>query len=152
MSDTEAQSLICSCCGYRPARPGAKLCVGCRRDQHKFLAKPENRVKARARAKQWHSENRERSSKSGTARNRFLLTGWTQAMYDDALVRQQGRCAICGEEPGRKGLCADHDHSTKKPRELLCHRCNMRLMARHDEELWLEAALAYVRKHKGAPQ
>lgn len=72
-------------------------------------------------------------------------------MYEAALIAQGGLCAICGNpEQIRKTLAADHDHETRRPRGLLCSRCNMRLSDEHDEELWLEAALAYVRKYKGA--
>jgi len=48
--------------------------------------------------------------------------------YDRAVVRQGGRCAVCGEppKPGQR-LSVDHDHETGQIRGLLCNGCNAAL-------------------------
>lgn len=60
---------------------------------------------------------------------RYLLAkaGMTPDLFNTLNIIQEGKCAICGNPPGGRWnvLCADHDHKTKKPRGLLCNRCNM---------------------------
>lgn len=111
---------------------------------------------ARARDTKWrakHPEEWQEVKSQADLRRRQKRTGWTPAAYRAAHAKQQGLCAICGQPERVKGsLAADHDHATGVPRELLCFRCNKRLTSEMDEELWLEAALAYVRKHKGGPR
>lgn len=54
--------------------------------------------------------------------------GITTEQYEEMLLAQGGRCAICGrtqEEAGmRHRLHVDHDHETDRVRGLLCYRCN----------------------------
>jgi hypothetical protein len=54
-------------------------------------------------------------------------------------------CAICGAKPsnGRR-LDRDHDHTTGKPRGLLCHRHNRGLRFFGDDPQLLIAAVAYL--------
>lgn len=97
------------------------------------------------------------------APNRFFTVklsyfGIGKPEYDAILLKQQGKCAICGlqfnpeHEPGevhRKPYpCVDHDHDTSAPRGLICLRCNTRLGGQGDEVRWLLAALSYVIEHK----
>jgi hypothetical protein len=62
------------------------------------------------------------------------------------LERQGGRCAICNEPDGSDGmeLVPDHDHTTGRPRGLLCHRCNVGLGMLGDDGAWLRRAATYV--------
>ena len=50
--------------------------------------------------------------------------GITVEDYDLLLKKQNGVCAICSREPGKRPLHVDHSHSTGKVRGLLCHQCN----------------------------
>lgn len=71
--------------------------------------------------------------------------------YYDILNRQDGKCAICETEAGEeriKRLVVDHDHETKKIRELLCHTCNRALGLLKDNVSILEKAIRYLRKWK----
>ena len=67
---------------------------------------------------------------------------------------QEGKCAICGhpeDARGRKGgkklLAVDHDHQTKKVRELLCQACNRMLGYARDNRVVLLQAVGYLDKH-----
>jgi Recombination endonuclease VII len=58
-------------------------------------------------------------------KQKLSRSGWTAAEYDEAVIAQKGVCAICGNPPGSKRLCADHCHATGKRGKLLCLRCNL---------------------------
>lgn len=67
----------------------------------------------------------------------------------DKIEQQQGLCAICAttltlDMP--KTWHLDHCHHTKKPRSILCARCNLGLGQFYDNELLLENAAEYVRE------
>jgi len=94
----------------------------------------------------------------GLVRNyNISLTEYAQMFAD-----QNGVCAICNQPetaklPGRKtestesrvrDLSVDHDHETGKVRELLCNSCNHLLGAAKDNPEILEAAAAYIRRHR----
>jgi len=57
---------------------------------------------------------------------------------------QSGRCAICGDPPGKRGLHLDHDHLTGIVRGLLCHRCNFGIGLFRDSEELLMRAITYL--------
>jgi hypothetical protein len=58
-------------------------------------------------------------------RRRLRKYGLDQDSYDQLLIDQDGRCAGCRTaEPGAKGWCIDHCHSSGKVRGLMCNRCN----------------------------
>jgi hypothetical protein len=82
--------------------------------------------------------------------------GITLAEYTAMAIAQNGKCAICNcEETHTRGgkvkaLAVDHDHETGKIRALLCAECNQMLGKAKDNEETLLAAVAYLRKHKGA--
>lgn len=83
------------------------------------------------------------------------LYGLTLEQFNSMLERQQKTCALCGKPEVRKmrkrvaPLVVDHDHATGKVRDLLCHRCNVRLAAVEDPA-WLMQALGYLKRH-GSP-
>jgi len=53
--------------------------------------------------------------------------GITLEDYNELLIKQKGRCAICGSLPKHRRLDIDHDHKTGQIRGLLCNRCNQGL-------------------------
>ena len=70
--------------------------------------------------------------------------GLTEPEYDAMVLKQNGRCAICGQIPkSKRGLVVDHDHKLNHVRGLLCDGCNVGLgwVVRHD---WLNDALVYL--------
>lgn len=76
--------------------------------------------------------------------------GLTPEEYDDLLIAQDGRCAICKRRPGstngvdRHNLVVDHDHAAGTTRALLCDFCNRGLGIFRDDPELLMAAAAYL--------
>lgn len=85
------------------------------------------------------------------AKSRLKATGWTPEEYQYALKVQSNRCAICGcllDTSSETLGCADHDHSTGKPRGVLCMHCNTALGLFKDNIENLENAIRYIEEHK----
>lgn len=83
--------------------------------------------------------------------------GVNQEQYDSMVAEQSNLCALCGRLERRisyqtkkvMSLSVDHDHETRKVRELLCGDCN-RGIGMFDESIeLLEKAIQYLQKHKG---
>jgi len=72
---------------------------------------------------------------------------WTRAEFDAAVLQQEGRCAICGDGTNQ-GLCPDHNHTTNRPRGLLCDECNKALGGFRDDPTRLQSAIEYVRRYE----
>ena len=72
--------------------------------------------------------------------------GITLEQYNEMLIDQDYKCAICGNEDeveGRK-LAIDHCHKTKKVRGLLCGKCNRGLGLFYDDLELLQNAISYL--------
>lgn len=74
--------------------------------------------------------------------------------FAERLVQQNNLCAVCRIEltlsVDRKSsvrACQDHDHSTKKLRDILCNGCNLMLGYAKDSVEILKRAIAYLEKH-----
>jgi hypothetical protein len=65
----------------------------------------------------------------------------TEAQWKAILERQQGHCALCGEE---KELYQDHSYRSGKMRGGLCRQCNCPLGMLKDSPSRLRKALAYL--------
>jgi len=82
--------------------------------------------------------------------------GFSEKEYEDRVLAQGGRCAICREVPLAKRYAKyiearlfdiDHDHQTGKIRGLLCSRCNSRVLPVVEQHLRLiYPALRYLRQ------
>ena len=66
--------------------------------------------------------------------------GLTLEQYNNMLLKQKYRCAICKE---RTKLHIDHDHKTRKVRGLLCFRCNVGI-GHLKNLIVLKAAIQYL--------
>jgi hypothetical protein len=71
----------------------------------------------------------------------------THEQYLAKVAEQQGRCALCGKQPGAKGLAVDHDHASGIVRGLLCSKCNAGLGHFDDDPRRLKKALEYLASH-----
>jgi hypothetical protein len=78
--------------------------------------------------------------------SRSYKYGITADDFKQMFETQQGKCAICNEEPKTKrGLHVDHDHETGKVRGLLCHGCNVALGSFKEDVTLLNKAIEYLR-------
>jgi hypothetical protein len=76
---------------------------------------------------------------------RSVAYGLTFDEFSEMLKQQDGRCAICGDQPEK--LDVDHDHDTGKVRALLCPPCNRGLGQFRDRIGVVLAAVAYLELH-----
>ncbi len=82
---------------------------------------------------------------ANVVRNRRIREfGWAPGAFEQALVDQQGRCAIC--EKIMRRPCADHDHVTGKSRAALCPGCNIRVGMLEADTPLRRKALEYIEK------
>ncbi len=124
----------------------------------RYLADP---AKSIARVKLWQQENAERVNAyhkarrakpdvKRTDRDSYLKRkyGITIEQYDELLVSQGGKCAICRREPRLDiSLHFDHDHETGALRGILCFRCNNALGDFDDDVSLLQAAVRYLQSY-----
>ena|ERR1035437_7804060 len=66
--------------------------------------------------------------------------------YNELVVKQEGKCLICGIHQNNLGktLSVDHNHSTKEIRGLLCNSCNLGLGYFKDNLINLMRAIKYL--------
>ena len=94
-------------------------------------------------SKYWHSMSKEEKQATRVR----AMYGIEPEEYLQMHKNQQGRCAICGEEPTTKrGLHLDHCHETGKVRGLLCHGCNTGIGSFGDDPELLKKALDYLKE------
>jgi hypothetical protein len=114
------------------------ICKACKKKQDK-----KNYDEVRSDPVKWEKEvKRTRDYK------RFWVTGFTSEMFDEKLLEQGNRCAICGtDDPGPTNWHADHCHITNTPRGVLCKKCNTGIGMLQDNPKIVEAALHYLNNH-----
>lgn len=71
--------------------------------------------------------------------------------YDELVVAQDDRCAICGRPETRRRLSVDHCHTSDTVRELLCTACNWLLGLANDNPSVLRHGGRYLREHRTNP-
>ena len=60
------------------------------------------------------------------------------------MIKQGGKCGICGDLPTSRRLSVDHDEKTGANRGLLCTRCNVGLGYFKDNIEILKHAIRYL--------
>jgi hypothetical protein len=107
-----------------------------------------------ARRRDRRRENPERTKRENRSTNIRRHRGMTEALFDRMFVEQQGRCGMCSQSMRADGKkCAssahiDHNHTTGKVRELLCHRCNTGFGLFDEDVEVLSMAIAYALRHQ----
>lgn len=91
-------------------------------------------------------------------RDKHLRKKWGVSLdwYNQQLAEQGGRCAICKEAESAthqktglpRSFAVDHCHGEGHVRGLLCSKCNTGLGSFRDDPVLLQAAIAYLEKHK----
>ena len=90
-----------------------------------------------------------------TAKKRGHLKplGWTLELFNQILVEQHNKCAICEKEVNLSKVqngsraCADHVHSDPPiPRGILCSNCNAMIGQAQESARILRAAALYIEK------
>jgi hypothetical protein len=132
----------------RSGAPGAPL----DRTSERFCGYCEEPFASTNMAQKYCGEECARTAKSlGNARWKY---GITMQEYRRLWLKQKGVCAIC-ELPERTErnhlLTIDHDHVTDHVRGLLCSQCNRAIGMLQDDPKVIEAAAAYVRRHRQIP-
>lgn len=76
--------------------------------------------------------------------------GLTTKDKKELLLKQNQKCAVCSAFFSKAADAKiDHDHSTGRVRELLCHNCNVSLGLLKEDLKIVDALKAYLEKHKG---
>lgn len=100
-----------------------------------------NLESSNASTRRWYHRNPDKAKNLSLMKNHGITIGDFNCM----LSAQKGLCAICSRE--MKKACVDHDHATKKIRELLCHPCNIALGMLRDSPCLARKAALYLEKH-----
>jgi hypothetical protein len=156
---------VCKTCGVEKAadefyrsrgylKSSCKPCSNALRTQQQKeqWADPEyrNKVLENNRTYYWDNVEAQRKRLRGrTAKRRFWRSGMTPERYDELKLKQEGKCAICGTVP--ELLDADHCHTEKKPRGLLCRHCNLAIGLLKDDVRVLQQAIKYLRQYQTSP-
>lgn len=88
--------------------------------------------------REWRRRNKDRVKAHELKKN----YGISLEQFNELLVKQDGRCAVCGEIPERPNV--DHDHKTKVVRGILCTNCNLMLGHAGDSVEILQKATQYL--------
>ena len=72
--------------------------------------------------------------------------GITLEQYNELLLQQNHKCAICGKDEIqlKRKLAVDHDHKTGKIRGLLCNNCNIGLGNLQENINILKKCISYL--------
>src|SRR5262249_5815458 len=151
----------------RVSRDGIyKKCAQCSRWKqldgfHRFEASPDGRQRvckecSAKQAKSYRDTPSGRAARRKAARTFNLRSRYGLSRDEFAAMHaaQSGVCAICKKPEWTmrlstvRRLGVDHDHRTNRVRELLCVTCNQGIARFYDDPELLEAAAAYLRKHR----
>ena len=94
---------------------------------------------------------KESSSKQKTnLKSNLSKYNLTIEQYDELVLKQHNRCAICNIHQVEliRRLSVDHDHTTGIIRGLLCHRCNLAIGLVDESVEILKAAINYLEYYK----
>ena len=98
----------------------------------------ENRANELARKKKYSKENPVQTRRAYLKKTYGITPEYFRLLKDV----QDGRCAICGEQPDT--LCVDHNHESGAIRGLLCKKCNLGIGNFRDDPQLLYGAFVYI--------
>lgn len=105
--------------------------------------RPEARERTRQKSEKFNQSERGKRLKREWHLRRY---GVTLEQFDGMFEAQGKRCAICrAEQPGARGWCLDHCHTTGRFRGVLCMPCNLGIGYFKDDPDTIRNAITYLR-------
>jgi hypothetical protein len=136
----------CSRCGATRTGAHPNYCRDCLK-----LYREERRERECVRCGKYRQPDEQHSADycNGCARDYWLMRkyGLTVEQYDQMLVEQGHRCALCGDENNGRTWHIDHCHDTGKVRGVLCDLCNRGLGHFRENADVLRKAAQYLEAH-----
>ena len=140
---------------YKKNNSTHKVCAKCgekkeRSEYHKDSARADGITSYCKKCKlntnkAWRKNNPEEMKQSQRRTRRKREYGVSGEDYDNMLLEQNNKCAICKDAIGYEAS-VDHDHKTKKVRGLLCGKCNSGIGLLKDNPEILRSAALYLEK------
>jgi hypothetical protein len=121
-----------------------KACVLCHR-KVKRTANEKPEVKARQKAYNQNYLSDPHKKRRMAEYMRAYKYGITPGQLESIWRKQHGSCAICIRAIDLTNLCVDHDHATGEVRGLLCRGCNIMIGLAHDNPIFLNNAITYLK-------
>lgn len=116
-----------------------KSCNDCRIKNNQWYA--QDLDGRRTRQRKWYQETKARLAQYRSDLRLDRKYSLDRERWNAMLIKQDGKCAICGDSFEKYKPCVDHDHKTGRVRGLLCRRCNLDLQRIEDEEFVAKAQL-----------
>lgn len=91
-----------------------------------------------------HPDRRKITKRKTLLKNTY---GISLEEYNNLIIKQNNKCAICGKEPNGRPLCIDHNHITNTIRGLLCDSCNFALGLLKDDPILCTNASEYLKRN-----
>lgn len=125
--------------GYKP---GCKACT----KLEKAVWYKQNTALAKAQSSAYQKKNRKARTAYTKQWRLVNIYKITQDQYDQLVLKQENKCAICAKHRDDldRELCIDHNHETNKVRGLLCYHCNVALGYFKDNISTLLSAAKYL--------
>lgn len=105
----------------------------------------KNKEHIKQKSRDWYQSNKDNYHERAIYRK----YGVTKEQYNDLIVSQDLKCAICGDGTQKKKMFIDHNHRTGVIRGLLCTRCNVGLGMFKDNPEVLSKAIKYLKDSDG---
>jgi len=136
----------CSRCGEFRTGSHPTYCVPCRKA---YNAERRERECVRCGKLRAPGERMSSSRCNDCQRDWWLQHkyGLTAEQYDQMLIEQAQRCALCGEESNGRPWHVDHCHDSGKVRGVLCDHCNIGLGHFRENAALLRRAAEYLEAH-----
>jgi len=96
----------------------------------------------KVRSKKYYAQNKGKIKKKARNRQLLYLYGITIKEYNNLMIIQNSKCAICNKHGSN--LVVDHCHATGRVRGLLCKQCNFVLGLVNDNKSVLMRAAEYL--------
>lgn len=129
-----------------------KKCSRCKKDKDLNLFNKNSSRKdgKQHMCKSCESEYGQENIKRIKNRRRERIYGISPEEYENILLKQNGKCAICKSDKSEfhNGLHIDHNHNTGKIRGLLCLKCNSAIGKFKDSIEILQEAIKYLETNK----